>query len=90
MVEIVLIDKPINFDFFYHSKDATTSTVHCKSTGSRPPALVSFLLNLFYFGHRFLAFFSLFRYGEVIIDPPTQNIAILVLLQNSCNEVLEG
>jgi len=65
--EIVMIDKLIKFDFFYYSKDATTSTVHCKSTGSRPLALLSLLLDLFYFAHHFLAFFSLFRYSEVII-----------------------
>jgi len=52
------IDKLIQFDSFYNSKDATTFIVHCKSIGSRPLALLLLLLKLFYFGHRFLAFIS--------------------------------
>ena len=54
-----MIDKPIKFDFFYNPKDVTTPIllVHCKSTGSRPLALLSLLLKLFYFRRRFSHFF---------------------------------
>ena len=39
-----MMDKLIKFDFFYNSKGVTTSTVHCKFTGSRPLDLLSLLL----------------------------------------------
>ena len=38
--EIVMIDKLIQFDSFYNSKDATPFIVHCKSTRSKSLALV--------------------------------------------------
>ena len=56
--EIVMIDKQIKFDFFYNSKVTTTSTLHCKSTGSRPFAILPLLLDfLLYFGPPLTRFF---------------------------------
>ena len=51
---MVVIDKLIKIDFFYNSKDATPSTVHCNSTGGRPLALLPLLFDLFYLGPVFL------------------------------------
>ena len=59
LVEIVMIEKLINFHFYYlEDSTAGTPMAHSKSTSSRPLALLPLLLDLFYFGHRFSHFFS--------------------------------
>ena len=63
--------------------------VHYKSTGSRPLALFP-PLELFYYGYRFSHFFlPLAVQSSYYPSPPTQNIAILVLPDKSCKQVLE-
>lgn len=84
--EIVTIDKLIKFNFFYNSKDATTSIVDCKPTSSRPLALLSLLFKLFYFRHRILTYFSLFRYHQVITHRSLPKTQLYSLLAKLCKE----
>ena len=87
--EIIMIDKLIKFDFLYNSEDATTSIVHCKSTGSWPLALLP-LLNYSILGTVFLTFSPSSGTVKLLPTLPIQNIVILVLLENSCKKVLQG